>query len=99
MRFSTERMALLAIDLQTGFCHPGGSSARRGRDITPMKNAAEKSLALVQHARIAGLPVIWTTITFHPQYRDGGPGNAFHVLHDAPPVRVSLCPTHHSNHA
>jgi ureidoacrylate peracid hydrolase len=72
MRFSTDRMALLAIDLQTGFCHPGGSSARRGRDITPMKNAAEKSLALVQHARTAGLPVIWTTITFHPQYRDGG---------------------------
>ncbi len=72
VRFSTDRMALLAIDLQTGFCHPGGSSARRGRDITPMKRAAEKSLELVAHARTAGLPIIWTTITFHTQYRDGG---------------------------
>lgn len=72
MRFSTDRMALIAIDLQTGFCHPGGSSARRGRDIAPMQKAAERSLQLVGHARAAGLPVIWTTITFHPQYKDGG---------------------------
>ncbi|MBM3504259.1 MAG: cysteine hydrolase [Alphaproteobacteria bacterium] len=72
MDFNSERMALLAIDLQVGFCAPDGSVARRGRDTTMLQAAAKKSGELVAHVRNAGIPIIWTQMTLRPDYKDGG---------------------------
>ncbi|MSO66056.1 MAG: cysteine hydrolase [Alphaproteobacteria bacterium] len=72
MHVPIERMAVLAIDLQWGFCHPEGSVARRGRNPAPLMAAARRSAELARRARDAGLPIIWTQMTLRPDYRDGG---------------------------
>lgn len=72
MEFEGSRAALLAIDLQQGFCSPQGSVALQGRDVSPCEAALTKSLDLVGAARGAGLPIIWTRIVMRPDYADGG---------------------------
>lgn len=72
MYVPNERMALLAIDFQHGFCHQSGSVAGMGRDVSTMKAAAERTVPLADQARNAGMPVIWTQITWRSDYRDGG---------------------------
>ncbi|UCE30943.1 MAG: cysteine hydrolase [Burkholderiales bacterium] len=72
MRFEAARAALVAIDLQRAFCAPDGSVARQGRDVAPLRAAAERTLELVAAARRAGMPVIWTRMSYRPDYADGG---------------------------
>jgi nicotinamidase-related amidase len=66
------KMALIAIDLQYGFCNAGGSVAHMGRDITTMRSAGERTIDLANVARKAGMPIIWTQITWRTDYQDGG---------------------------
>lgn len=72
MRLAPERAVLLVVDLQKAFCDPDGSMARQGRDIEPMRRAADQCRDLVAAMRRAGRPVIWTRMAFRPDYADGG---------------------------
>lgn len=64
--------ALVVIDMQNGFCHPDGSFASIGLDVTLPKAAAKGCATLVEAARAAGVPVIWTRYVYRPDYSDGG---------------------------
>jgi len=63
---------LLLVDLQKAFCDPDGSMARQGRDIAAMREAASRCSELAHHAREAAVPVIWTRMTYRPDFLDGG---------------------------
>lgn len=52
--------ALLVIDMQVGFCSPGGSVERGGVDITPCREVIPHVRALVESCRAAGIPDFWT---------------------------------------
>lgn len=54
------RAALLVIDMQNAFCHPDGTLGRSGVDVGPAQDVIKPIAELVQAARQAGLPVIWT---------------------------------------
>lgn len=63
---------LLLIDFQRSFCDPEGAMARQGRDIAPMRKAAEVADGLARRARAASVCVVWTRMAFRPDYSDGG---------------------------
>lgn len=64
--------ALLVIDMQNGFCHPDGSFGSLGLDVSMTNAAAEGCKELVDAARTADVPVIWTRYVYRPDYADGG---------------------------
>ncbi len=72
MQFRSRRAALLLVDLQRAFCSTDGSVARQGRDVSPCLAAARRAFTLLPAARAAGLPVVWTRMSYRPDYADGG---------------------------
>lgn len=56
--------ALLVIDMQNGFCDPDGSLPQAGFALAGIDVALEETRRLVDAAREAGLPVVWTRHTF-----------------------------------
>lgn len=66
------RAAVIVVDLQNGFCHPGGSFAQLGLDSAALHAAVPGSKRVVEAARAAGVPVIYTRFVYRPDYRDGG---------------------------
>lgn len=68
----TERTALIVVDMQNAFCHPEGSCARLGFDISMCRAAIDPCRRLAEAARAADVPVIWTRLQYRKDYRDGG---------------------------
>ena len=66
------RTALLVVDMQNGFCKDDGSMARIGLDIAMLKDAVPGCRRLIEGARAAGVPVIYTRYVYRPDYADGG---------------------------
>jgi nicotinamidase-related amidase/catechol 2,3-dioxygenase-like lactoylglutathione lyase family enzyme len=54
------RTALLVIDMQNAFCHPEGTLGISGVDVAPAQAIIEPIRRLVQGARAAGVPVLWS---------------------------------------
>jgi len=52
--------ALLVVDMQNDFCHGDGALAKRGGDVAPTQAMIPKLLHLVDRARAAKLPIIYT---------------------------------------
>jgi ureidoacrylate peracid hydrolase len=62
-----KRTALLVIDLQVDFAAPEGAMARSGADIGPARAAQEEIAALVEAARTAGVPCIFSRAVTAPE--------------------------------
>lgn len=69
---STEKTALLVIDMQNGFCHPEGSFAQLDLDVSLTNAAIEGCLELVGVARTVDVPIVFTRYVYRRDYRDGG---------------------------
>ncbi len=67
-----DRTALLVIDMQNGFCHPEGSFAQLGLDVSMTNAAIAGCRTLVEAARTADVPVVFTRYVYRADYRDGG---------------------------
>lgn len=63
---------LVLIDLQNDFLHPEGWYAERGIDITHMRRVIEPTARLLEAARGADVPVVWTRHGYR-DVRDAGP--------------------------
>jgi ureidoacrylate peracid hydrolase len=72
VKLTSERTALLVVDMQNGFCKPEGSAARIGFDIQQCVDAVEPCLRLIEVARNKQLPIIFTRLMWRQDYRDGG---------------------------
>ena len=66
------RTVLLLIDLQNDFLHPDGWYAQNGIDISHMRRLIEPARRLLEAAREAGVPVVWTQHGYRDA-RDAGP--------------------------
>ncbi len=77
----SDATALLVIDMQNGFCHPDGSFGELGLDVSMCTAAIEGCAELVDAARAAGVPVIFTRYVYRSDYRDGGV-----LVHDLMPA-------------
>ena len=54
------RTALLVIDMQNAFCHPDGTLGISGVNVAPAQAIAAPIARLVEGARAAGVPVLWS---------------------------------------
>jgi len=65
MRLDSERTALVVVDMQNGFCHPGGSLYAPGSEaaIDPVGEAVDR-------AREGGARVVWTRDVHPPEQFD-----------------------------
>jgi len=52
--------ALLVVDMQNAFCHPEGTLGISGVDVGPAQATIEPMRRLVEAARAAKVPVLWT---------------------------------------
>ena len=64
--------ALLIIDMQNGFCHPSGTFAKMGLDVSNHSGVIPAIQQLRSLIRKRKLPVIYTRICFKPDYSDSG---------------------------
>lgn len=64
--------ALLVVDMQNGFLDPAGSMARIGMPFEALRSAIAGCETLVEAARAAQVPVIFTRYVYLPDYSDGG---------------------------
>ena len=64
--------ALVVIDMQNGFCKPGGFMSKLGLDHTPSAAVIDPVARLVGIARGAGLPIFFTRYWLKPDYSDAG---------------------------
>ena len=61
-----EATALLVVDMQNGFCHPEGSFAQAGADVSGCEAAIGGCVSLVSAAHEAGIPVFATRAIHEP---------------------------------
>src|ERR1700722_20871272 len=69
---SADSYALLVVDMQNGFCHPGGSLPRIGRGLEGAMDAVAAAAVAVARARRAGVPVVFTRHVYRPGRPDEG---------------------------
>ncbi len=62
-RYGREDAALVLVDVQNDFCHPDGTAARAGFDVTAIDPAVDRLLEVVDAARAVGVPVIFVRTT------------------------------------
>jgi ureidoacrylate peracid hydrolase len=62
--------AAVIIDMQNGFCHPEGSFAQVGADVGSMTAAIAGCVRIVDAARAAGIPVVYTRAIHQPRLAD-----------------------------
>ncbi|MDQ1752761.1 MAG: ureidoacrylate peracid hydrolase [Pseudonocardiales bacterium] len=61
--------ALLVIDMQNDFCHPEGTFAAAGADVSAYPAATAAIATAVRAARAAGVMVVWVRVsTVHPEF-------------------------------
>lgn len=82
-----ERTVLLVVDMQNAFCHPEGTLGISGVDVRPAVATIERVRKLVDAARAAGMPVIWTQQEHFPV--DARRAGKRLVAHTAKRKRVS----------
>src|SRR4051812_17607166 len=56
----TTAVAVVIIDMQNGFCHPDGSFGQVGADVSGCNAAIAGCVRIVDAARAAGYPVVFT---------------------------------------
>ncbi len=71
MKFERKSAALLLIDLQVGFCSPEGHTGQK-IDVSGFEPVLESARRLAEASRAVGMPVIFTTMAFAPDYSNGG---------------------------
>lgn len=68
----TEKTAVIVVDMQRAFFDNDDSLGRSGIDVSPLRHAIPGSIALVDAARRAGVPVIFTRYVYMPGMVDFG---------------------------
>lgn len=72
MKLDPNKAALMVIDMQVSFCSPEGRISAVGLDTSMCAAAIEPCRDVLQMARDAGIPVIFTRYVYRPDYSDGG---------------------------
>ncbi len=62
-RFAPGTAAIVVVDVQNDFCHPGGVSARKGHDVGAAVEMVPRLQALLTHARQVGMAVVFIQTT------------------------------------
>jgi len=70
--FSASTTALIVVDMQNGYCSPGGYFDHLGVDLTPTQQVIPSIGKLVTTARGAGIQVIWLQNGWDTDLKEAG---------------------------
>lgn len=62
LKVRSDRAAVVVIDMQNDFCDPAGYYAGSGRDVSALRGAVRPVRRLLDRARGAGMPVVFTKL-------------------------------------
>ncbi|MFK7828591.1 MAG: cysteine hydrolase family protein [Congregibacter sp.] len=72
MQLSKDNAALIVIDMQNSFCKADGLVAATGLDTSACQAAIAPCKDVLDAARAAGVPVLFTRYVYQSDYSDGG---------------------------
>ncbi len=75
-----DRAVLVVIDMQNDFGSDGGMFQRAGIDIAPIRSIVPKIAEVLQDARAAGLPILYTRQQHKADLSDAGSASAPHFI-------------------
>jgi ureidoacrylate peracid hydrolase len=74
--FDPSTTALIVVDMQNGYCSPGGYFSHLGVDLAPTQQVIPAVAELVRTVRDAGVQVIWLQNGWDTEQKEaGGPGS------------------------
>jgi ureidoacrylate peracid hydrolase len=74
--FDPSTTALIVVDMQNGYCSPGGYFSHLGVDLAPTQQVIPAVAELVRTVRDAGIQVIWLQNGWDAEQKEaGGPGS------------------------
>ena len=76
IEFDVSRTALIVVDMQNGYCSPGGYFSQLGVDLAPTQQVIPAIAELIRITRDAGMQVIWFQNGWDADQKEaGGPGS------------------------
>lgn len=78
--FDPARTAVIVIDMQHDFGSPGGMFDRAGIDISSIQRIVQPIARVLEAARNAGLPIIYTRQEHNPDLSDAGGEHSPHFI-------------------
>lgn len=96
--FDAPQTALIVVDMQNGYCSPGGYFSHLGVDLAPRQQVIPTIAELVRVSRAAGMQVIWLQNGWDSELKEaGGPGsvnqlkgNSLKLMRSNPDLRGKL---------
>ena len=79
--------ALLVVDMQNDYCHPGGALAGYGVDVSSSEEMVPKLSALIEAARAAGAKVIFVQTT-HSEWTESAARKAMPLFQGMSPCQA-----------
>jgi ureidoacrylate peracid hydrolase len=67
-KIDPEHAALIVVDVQNDFCADDGFFGSQGYDLTQIQAAVPRIAALIDHARAAGVKVVFIRSTYDPHH-------------------------------
>jgi ureidoacrylate peracid hydrolase len=72
VEFDPKGSALIVVDMQNGYCSPGGYFSHLGIDLSPNQRVVDAIKLLVATARDAGMQVIWLQNGWDKDLKEAG---------------------------
>lgn len=96
--FDAATTALIVVDMQNGYCSPGGYFSHLGVDLSPTQRVIPQIARLVSTVRGAGIQVVWLQNGWDPELKEaGGPfsvnqrkGNSLRLMRTRPELAGKL---------
>lgn len=98
IEFEPAATAVIVVDMQNGYCSPGGYFSHLGIDLSPNQRVVAAITSLVQTARAANMQIVWLQNGWDPDLKEaGGPhsvnqrkGNSLRLMREQPELLGKL---------
>jgi len=96
--FKPKRSAVIVVDMQNGYCSPGGYFSHLGVDLSPFERVVGAISNVVSISREAGMQIVWLQNGWDAQLKEaGGPhsvnqlkGNSLRLMRERSELRGKL---------
>lgn len=70
--FDPKSTAVIVVDMQNGYCSPGGYFSHLGVDLSPTQRVVTSISSLVATTRAAGMQIVWLQNGWDPELKEAG---------------------------
>jgi ureidoacrylate peracid hydrolase len=76
VEFEPRATAVIVVDMQNGYCSPGGYFGQLGVDLSPARQVIQSINTLVRGARNAGMHILWLQNGWDAAQKEAGGANS-----------------------